>query len=440
MVSGMRGICDISFIFVFQHAGITNNPLFLFAGMKKRVLVMPDGNWLSHTSRPLEIAKALRKYDCEIIFAGEGRYMALAAAEGFSVEPLLTLDPLRALDCSRRGRANWFLYEFIKSCVEADTVLFRRLQPDLVLTDFRLPTGISCRVAGIPQAVVLNASWTNFYAVQLKAPEHLAFTRIVGRGVATALMPLLKEFILALDARPFNRYRRELGLPECRNIWEIWRGDLNLIADIPEYGPTQDLPSDYSYIGPIVWEPPPGRCLENWPAGLDPSRPVLYFTMGSTGDPRLFRHAVNLFGDSDYQCIITTGGLADLGEVPGNIHVTDYAPGSMLMRKSDVVICQGGNGTIYQAMKEGVPIIGISTLHDQEFNLERVESLGIGIALSDLRFTSADLMQAVKTILSTPAFKYNALKYRAILQDFDGPSAGARLIASFLEKGQPSAG
>ena len=43
----------------------------------KRILVMPDGNWLAHTSRPFEIAKVLRDMGHEVIFAGEGPYMKL---------------------------------------------------------------------------------------------------------------------------------------------------------------------------------------------------------------------------------------------------------------------------------------------------------------------------------------------------------------------------
>jgi len=41
------------------------------------MLVMPDGNWLAHTSRPLEVAKLLRKIGHDIVFAGEGNYMEL---------------------------------------------------------------------------------------------------------------------------------------------------------------------------------------------------------------------------------------------------------------------------------------------------------------------------------------------------------------------------
>jgi len=130
---------------------------------------------------------------------------------------------------------------------------------------------------------------------------------------------------------------------------------------------------------------------------------------------------------------MTTAGMADIQHIPDNFYVVDYAPGSKIMEKSDLVVCQGGNGTIYQAMSQGVPIIGIPTMHDQEFNLDRVESLGIGIHLSELKFKPAHLVEAVEKILSEESYKKNALQYKNILERYNGPSKGAQLIDSYLE-------
>ncbi|MDT8306959.1 MAG: glycosyltransferase [Anaerolineae bacterium] len=397
--------------------------------MKKRILVMPDGNWLSHTSRPLEIAKELRRMGHEVIFASEGEYMKLPREEGFETVPIITIDPARVLACSRSGRANWYAYDLIQACVAAELALFEQVQPDMVLTDFRLPLSTSCELAGIPLAVILNASWTNHYTAPLKAPEHLAITRLLGKRIADWFIPWIKRFIITYDARPFNQFRREQGLGPRRNIWDVWRGDLNLIADIPEYGPTANLPDDFHYIGPIVWEPE--MAAPAWLDQLDPERPTLYFSMGSTGYARFFEQAIELYEDSAYQCIMTTAGMVTLPHVPDNFFVTEYAPGSKIMAKSDIVICHGGNGTIYQAMSQGTPIIGIPTMHDQEFNLDRVEELGIGIHLSELTFKPAHLLEAIQKVLSGREFKTNARRLQQILANYNAPKQGATLIASF---------
>ena len=63
----------------------------------KKILVMPDGNWLSHTSRPFEIAKILRQIGHEVIFACEGNYTKLPEKNGFRVLSIKTIDLDRVL-------------------------------------------------------------------------------------------------------------------------------------------------------------------------------------------------------------------------------------------------------------------------------------------------------------------------------------------------------
>ena len=130
---------------------------------------------------------------------------------------------------------------------------------------------------------------------------------------------------------------------------------------------------------------------------------------------------------------MTTAGMVELNKVPDNFFVVDYAPGSKIMEKSDIVICHGGNGTIYQAMSKGVSIIGIPTMHDQEFNLDRVVDLGIGIHLSELKFKPTHLVEAVEKILSEKSYKENAQRYKIILGGYNGPGTGAHLIDAYLK-------
>lgn len=390
---------------------------------------MPDGNWLSHVSRPFEIAKALRAMGHEVMFAGEGQYMRLPRESGFPVLPARTISPEFVLQCSRNGRANWYDYHQLKACVKDDLRIFNKVKPDIVLGDFRLSLSTSCELSGIPLAVVLNAAWTNYYSIRIRAPEHFRLTQILGRRITSWLAPLLKKLIIVYDSIPFQRLRSEYGISRRTNIWDIWRGDLNLIADIPEYGPTRNLPPHFHYIGPIVWEPQ--MKVPGWLKRLDPARPTIYFTMGSTGYPRFFPQAVEIFRNSDYQCIMTTAGMTRLSSVPDNIFVTDYAPGSEIMEKSDVVVCHGGNGTIYQAMSKGVPIIGIPTMHDQEFNLDRVSELGIGIHLSELKFKPEHLLEAVKIVLTDKKYRTNAEHYMNKLKMYNGSQRGAELIEDF---------
>ena len=116
----------------------------------KKILVMPDGNWLAHTSRPFEIAKLLQQIGYDVVFAGEGQYMEIPGDYGFQTFPIITVDPIRSLAISRIGRVNYYDYDFTKICVEAELKLFGKIQPDLVLGDWRHSLSTSCELAGIP--------------------------------------------------------------------------------------------------------------------------------------------------------------------------------------------------------------------------------------------------------------------------------------------------
>jgi UDP:flavonoid glycosyltransferase YjiC (YdhE family) len=400
------------------------------------VVAMPDGNFLSHTSRVLEVALRLRELGHRVIFAASGEYTRLAVEKGFEVVSVETNDREHTLACSRSGRTNWWDEARLRAGVAADRNIFRRLAPDLVLGDFRLSLSTSAELEHVPYAVIVNGSWTNYYTAPLRAPEHLAVTRWLGSKLTTWLLPMVKRRILEADARPFRKLRTELGLKPRGNIWDQWRGDITLIADTPEYAPTANLPEGFHYIGPIVWEPdiePPA-----WLDRIDRERPVLYVTMGSTGNPKFFHNVVELFAGSPYQCMMTTAGLTSLGPLPDNFFVCELAPGSALMKKADVAICQGGNGTIYQAMVAGVPIIGVPTMHDQEFNLNRVEALGVGLQLSELSFRPEHLRRAVETVLGQPSFRDNAKRQATILAGYDGPRRAAEILDAHLRSRAPA--
>ncbi len=369
--------------------------------------------------------------------------MRLAAEADFSISSLKTVQPDKLLETTRRGRANWHNYETLKEFVEEDLGLFERIEPDLVLNDMRLSVPTACKAANMPLAAILNASWTNYYTIKVRGVENSRIgefiRRTIGRKLARrlGLAEKVKQLILIRDSSCIRKLRKEMRLPSCKNLWEAMQGDLNLLCDIPEYAPTNDLPSHFSYIGPVTWEPE--EKLPAWLNQLSPDRPTLYFTMGSTGNPGFFREAIDVFGDTKYQCLMTTGGMANIHQPPKNCFIADHAPGSAVAGKSNVVICHGGNGTIYQAMSQGVPIIGIPTMHDQEFNMQRVVDLGIGIQLNQLKWNRSDLIEAVEEVLAEKHYKTNAEEFKAILANYRGSRKGAELINGFCQQRLPRA-
>jgi UDP:flavonoid glycosyltransferase YjiC (YdhE family) len=199
----------------------------------------------------------------------------------------------------------------------------------------------------------------------------------------------------------------------------------------------QGAPSTLRYVGPLLWDA--DIPLPSWYSGLERGRPTVYFTMGSTGDARFFEEAVRVFGGTGYQVLITTGGLAEIKDAPSNVLSAKYAPGDALMRVSDVVVSHGGNGTIYQALSRGVPVIGLPTIFDQEINMRRVTALGVGLRISSHGYVGGDVLaEAVRTVVGDPGYRERARGLARSIAATDGPRTAALHVHDFLEHGDPS--
>jgi MGT family glycosyltransferase len=230
----------------------------------------------------------------------------------------------------------------------------------------------------------------------------------------------------------FNQVRAQYGLPAVASVLDLLAGDLNLMCDVPEYAPVHDAPAHYRYVGPIIWDGTPEPPA--WLSSLAPARPTIYFTMGSTGPVEAFQAALEAFAGTAYQVLMTTGGVTrpeDLGPLPVNFHVAGFAPGDELMRWADVVICHAGNGTSYQALRAGLPIITWPFIQDQRWNARRQAELGIGLTLAAL--TQAALRAAVEEVQSNPSYRANAQRFQQIMTGYDGPRTAAALIHQFIK-------
>ena len=319
--------------------------------------------------------------------------------------------------------------------MQSDIDVLTALRPDIVVGDLRMSLSTSARHMRLPYVSITNAAWTSRYGERIHVPEGHLSTKLLGHKLADALFPRVKDMLTWYWARGYDAVRKRLGLPPLRSLYDLIEGDVTLLADVPEYFPITDSPLRYRYVGPIMWRaalPKP-----RWLGQLSQKRPTLYFTMGSTGDTRFFTEAVRVFGDTDYQVLITTGGLkVELDRLPSNIFMEEFADGDALMAASDLVVSHGGNGTIYQALSHGVPVIGFPTMFDQEINLQRVEALGCGLRM-DRRRTSADgLRSAVERVLEDSSFRTACARMQRRIAYLDGPRRAAVHINHLLHSGQ----
>jgi UDP:flavonoid glycosyltransferase YjiC (YdhE family) len=399
------------------------------------ILCIPYTHTISHISRPLLIAKELRDRGHDVLFAGESPKVKLIQQEGFKVLPLHEPDPDVLYGNIRKGKLQFVSNTEIEKMIEADIALFKEVKPDIVLTDGRFSAPISTHIAGVKHAAIVNVSSTEFRALPYIPffdfiPERL-IKRTSGLWRAFDSLNLKLEMLVFDNAMNiFKKLSRKYGLKKTVTATNCLTGkDKTLLADIPEYFPTKSLPSNYHYIGQLTLKsslPKPSW----WPLQKN-DKSTIYVTMGTTGVKDFFRIIYDLIKESDLKAIITTGGqVQNLPSIPEKMYMEDYLDGDLMMEASDVVVCHGGNGTIYQALQHGKPVIGIPTIPDQKFNMRRVEALGVGQTLTWEEFIKRPevLIGLIDSIIKNRAFYDNASKVQQILKSYDSVKLGADII------------
>lgn len=361
--------------------------------MSKRVLVIGDSMSLAHVSRAIVVARRLIREGANVVFATGPAHQALARQEGFDPREVYCVSPEYAHAAIRRG-SHIFDLKTLKRYVDSDLALIRRESPELIVGDMRMSLNISAELAGVEYWSIVSGYLTRYYSAPQSPPRTFPLLRMLGSRISRAVYPAVKGMMLRHYAANFQRYRRELGLSEVENVFDVIASPhRNLIADLPRFIPCARLPAHFDYVGPLLWEPdvpdPP------WLDQLDSDAPTAYVSMGSTGDARDLSRILVSLRNAGWQVMATTGNLDDAGD---GIFTCKYARGSTLLNRSHVLVCHGGSGTLYQAIAHGVPVVGVPTFHDQETNLERAEALRWGIALDPSGWRESDLRAAVERV------------------------------------------
>jgi UDP:flavonoid glycosyltransferase YjiC (YdhE family) len=117
--------------------------------------------------------------------------------------------------------------------------------------------------------------------------------------------------------------------------------------------------------------------------------------------------------------LIATAGRADLRDIPPNVFLASYLPGEAAAGRSQLVICNGGSPTCYQALKAGVPVIGIASNLDQYLNMHYLESAGVAMLLRAGKLTAHGLKRAVESAIAEPAYRSRAAAVRDAIMEHD---------------------
>jgi UDP:flavonoid glycosyltransferase YjiC (YdhE family) len=395
---------------------------------RKKILFIAEAVTLAHVGRALTLAAALDRAQYDIHFACAEGYDFCFKDTVFTRWPINSISSRQFLAALAEGKP---VYDeaTLAGYVEEDLRLLKDISPDLVVGDFRISLSVSARLAGVPYITLSNAYWSPYVPRRYTVPN-IPITAKLPIPIANALFRMVRPIAFGLHTLPLNRVRRKAGLPSLGfDLNRVYTdADYTLYADVPELFPPCALPDNHRFIGPVLWSPP--IPLPDWWHKLPSERPVIYMTLGSSGQGELLPAALQALAGLPVTVIAATAGKIAIQAVPDNARVVDFLPGEEAARRASLVICNGGSPTSQQALVAGVPVIGIASNLDQFLNMQGVTEAGAGALLRADRFNAAELADTVKTMLGS---RDAAIAARQLATTFGNYDAGAQFKSLLSE-------
>jgi UDP:flavonoid glycosyltransferase YjiC (YdhE family) len=277
--------------------------------------------------------------------------------------------------------------------------------------------------------------------------------RRLGPRVAGPVLRLGKH-LLDSQLRPVHALRAAIGLPATTQN-PLFEGQFSAPGAIGLYSPLlgdvqPDYPRPTAVVGFASFDSGDGA-----PAQLEPSleeflatgSPPLVFTLGSlyVHSPGVFyRDSVAAARKLGMRAVLLVGEQgaprhADLAAA--DVHLSAYAPHSLLFPRAAAIVHQGGIGTLAQALSAGRPQLVVPFYADQLDNAMRARRLGLARVLRPRDFGTESAARELALLRNAPDIQQRAAEVRSRLAAESGADAAARLImerAVGRENGRPA--
>ena len=224
-------------------------------------------------------------------------------------------------------------------------------------------------------------------------------------------------------------------LPFRMNDASVLLPDLFLQPTVARFEfPRRQMPRPLRFIGALPL-PPGDLSLPEWADEVDAAARIVLVTQGTLANhdlAQLVGPTLAALGDRpDLLVLVTTGGRpldAVPGPLPRNVRLARFLPYDWLMPRLDLVVTNGGYGTVNHALSHGVPLVVAGQSEDKAEVGARVAWSGVGVSLHTDTPTPAALRAAIDRVLAGPSFREAAVGLADAFRSFDAETEVPRLL------------
>lgn len=352
----------------------------------KKILLFFPFNLLSHYLRCLVLADTYDKAEYSIYFISSVSYDHFVLHHGYKTFSCQQFDVNYVMECSKKFDFSWLNKPVLEKIMLAQVAVINELNADLVIGDVAPTLKMAAEITGTQYVSLLNGYMTRYYASNRRISRtHFTYKLLNGlpSNLVIWLTKMGENISFKRIQQSFNSLRIKYGLLPLPNyLYEI-EGDISLICDLPKLFPQKNLPSSFQFVGPLVYQYQEEN--SSWLSDIPSNKKVICISLGSTGDWTKLR----FLNDSYYAryAIVATG---DTDKVLSAAHIVsrDFVNLAQLLKRAGLMICHGGNGTIYHGIINQVYMLCLSSNFEQEWNIDALERNGYGKSAD--KFTELD--------------------------------------------------
>jgi MGT family glycosyltransferase len=170
-------------------------------------------------------------------------------------------------------------------------------------------------------------------------------------------------------------------------------------------------------------------------------RPLVYASLGSQlhrypGALRLLRHVLAAAAERVHLRWLVSLGRhfrpEQLGPIPRNVQVVEFAPQIQVLLQTRVAITHGGLNTVKECLFLGVPMVVVPFMHDQPGNAARVAYHGAGTVVRPRSSTPGSIGRAVDRLVARGCFKQRAQLLSTAFRSAQASGIGVRTVDHLL--------
>ncbi len=402
-----------------------------------RYLLLPNNNSLSHVAKSLAIREVLVNRGHEVLIAVNQKHSQFLLKMGVEYHVLFDI---QEIDGASLPTTAWFKHpQLVIDCIKAEEAILKKYKPDRVLGVFRFTGKASAQLAGIPyDSLICGCMLPN-------SSEVLGFTK--KEAGVNLQYENLKGFYQYTGAK-ISLALTSLGLGKISDIRYMLKGNRTFLWDFPEFLSIEEE-KNIIHVGPILWNHWPHDPI-NIDKLFHSANPLAVITFGTCTMPLTFAERISsLLLDLGYNVLIAGGGHEELLTVmPREPRVTTckFPPLQNIFPHSSLVICHGGQMTVFEALYNKVPVVVVPFQPEQAHNGVCLESLGCGCRLvppqpfrqnpwvyTDAlnRMSDDEIKSKIKNVVNNPQTAIRLTEAKQILDRYNG----AETLAAMLEVG-----